>query len=82
MLTGETRSGLGIVKPLHPFSLNPEKFGLGAGTTSKTSNLFLARIQSFFRRSQPDVPRKPPIVQARLQRPGSCESERPHLLWT
>jgi phosphate-selective porin OprO/OprP len=30
LLTGETRSGLGVVKPLRPFNLNPEKFGLGA----------------------------------------------------
>jgi len=30
MLTGETRSGLGIVKPLRPFSLKAGEFGLGA----------------------------------------------------
>lgn len=30
LLTGETRSGLGVVKPLRPFNLSAEKFGLGA----------------------------------------------------
>jgi phosphate-selective porin OprO/OprP len=30
LLTGETRSGLGLVEPLHPFSLKPGQFGLGA----------------------------------------------------
>ncbi len=30
MLTGETRSQIGIVKPLNPFSLRPGRFGLGA----------------------------------------------------
>ncbi|WP_337173769.1 porin [Paludisphaera sp.] len=30
LLTGETRSGLGVVRPLKPFNLSREKFGLGA----------------------------------------------------
>ena len=30
LLTGETRSALGAVKPLHPFNLSQSKFGLGA----------------------------------------------------
>ena len=30
MLTGETRSGLGVVKPLRPFNLKADSFGLGA----------------------------------------------------
>jgi phosphate-selective porin OprO/OprP len=30
LLTGETRSGVGIVRPRHPFSLKPGSFGLGA----------------------------------------------------
>ncbi|WP_197490772.1 OprO/OprP family phosphate-selective porin [Planctomyces sp. SH-PL62] len=30
MLTGETRSGLGVVKPLRPFNLKAGQFGLGA----------------------------------------------------
>ncbi|MHC5538684.1 OprO/OprP family phosphate-selective porin, partial [Singulisphaera rosea] len=30
LLTGETRSGYGVVKPLHPFDLRKGKFGLGA----------------------------------------------------
>src|SRR5881227_175013 len=30
LLTGETRSSVGIVKPCHPFSLRPSEFGLGA----------------------------------------------------
>ena len=30
LLTGETRSQIGIVKPLEPFSLRPGEFGLGA----------------------------------------------------
>ena len=30
LLTGETRSAIGIVKPLHPFNLNQNQFGLGA----------------------------------------------------
>ena len=29
-LTGETTSGLGLVKPLHPFDLRKDKFGIGA----------------------------------------------------
>jgi phosphate-selective porin OprO and OprP len=30
LLTGETRSQVGIVKPNHPFSVRPGQFGLGA----------------------------------------------------
>ena len=30
MLTGETRSGMGVVKPLHPFGMKDGQFGLGA----------------------------------------------------
>lgn len=30
LLTGETRSNIGLVKPLRPFSLKPGNFGLGA----------------------------------------------------
>jgi len=30
LLTGETRSGLGVVKPRHPFDLRKGKFGIGA----------------------------------------------------
>jgi phosphate-selective porin OprO and OprP len=42
MLTGETRSGTGIVKPLHPFDIRKGQFGTGA-------------IEPFFRYEHMDI---------------------------
>jgi phosphate-selective porin OprO and OprP len=45
LLTGETRSSLGIVKPLHPFDIRKGKFGTGA-------------IEPFFRYEYLDISNK------------------------
>jgi phosphate-selective porin OprO and OprP len=47
LLTGETRSQVGIVKPLHPFSLRPGQFGLGAWEVFGRYNYLLIGDQIF-----------------------------------